>query len=322
MALFDDLVRHTGAEIDRQGWAHIQCPECGHDSIPKRPHCSFGQTKTGAWLWHCFVCGKTGSLKNLAELVKLDTGDYDAPKKPQEARRAPKKEYSWLGNPEPILSAYEAAHGRFERWQAYKPLSRETIERARLGLGVLPSSKCHHQRLIVPVIDGTMVVGLRGRWLGCSCDPKSTKWLVAGGTVLENLPLYGEEDLKPGAVVWVVENCADAKLITQETPYIGVAMYATGYWRQAWVDTLLRYRPELVVMCLDNDLVGNGGAERRQEFIRMWKEKHHTDKIPEANGPKRVNEMVKAGLPAILYPWGKAEHKADVGSMIAGYKNV
>jgi hypothetical protein len=113
--------------------------------------------------------------------------------------------------------------------------------------------------------------------MGCACDPKADKWLVAGGTKLANLPLYGSDDLSRGCVVWLVENCVDARLITQETPFVGCAMYSVSYWRDEWAKTLLAVRPEIVVVALDNDLVGNGGARRHEEFAKMWKEKHNNE---------------------------------------------
>jgi len=234
---------------------------------------------------------------------------------PTRAQAKPQRVYSWLSNPEPLIRQYEAAQGRTERWQAHKPLTEATITENRLGVGVLPASHCHHPRLIVPIFDGTLCVGLRGRWAGCACDPKADKWLVAGGTTLKNLPLYGSDKLRPGCVVWLVENCVDARLITQETDFVGCAMYSTAYWRGEWADTLKKYSPEIVVVALDNDLPGNGGAWRRQEFIKLWQAGKPGVKIPEASGIKRVESLLAAGLNATLYDWKNSPHKADIGSM-------
>lgn len=315
MSLFDDLVRHLSADVDGHGEAHFSCPDCGHESSPKSPHCSFGPKG-----WHCFVCGAGGSLHALAEKVELNSDQtfYNAPSRPQEAPSATKKEYRWLSNPEPLLRAYESHPKRFEFWQRHKPVSVETIRAGRFGVGVLPASRCHHPRLVVPIIDGTMVVGLRGRWMGCSCDQRRDKWLVAGGTTLEHLPLYNAEALKPGAVVWMVENCVDARLITQNTPYTGVAVYSTSYWRDAWLEALKAARPEMIIVALDNDLVGNGGAARRDEFIKLWYQEHpQATAVPKCNGIERVNTLLAAGLNAVLFDWGKAPHKSDIGSLLA-----
>jgi hypothetical protein len=313
--LFTQLVRYLAADVDHRGWATLDCPECGAVGTVKDPKCGFGPHKDG-YMWKCFVCGEHGGLKDLAERVKLsDHTFYNAPVRLQEA---PRRVYSWMADPEPIIRRYEAHERRFELWQAHKPVSVETIRQARLGVGVLPASRCHHERLIVPIFDGTMCVGLRGRWMGCACDARKDKWLVAGGTVLENLPLYNAGALRPGCVVWMVENCVDARLITQNTPFVGVAVYSTSYWRDAWLEPLQAAHPEVIVVALDQDLVGNGGAARRQEFIRLWFKEHpKATSIPKCNGVERVNALLAAGLPAMLYDWGRAEHKADIGSMLA-----
>ena len=165
--LFDDLVRHTHAALDnRHCEAHLACPECGHASSPKSPHCSFSPQG-----WHCFSCGAGGSLQNLAERVELEIGSYEAPARPQEAPRAPA---TWLSNAEHLVRGYESHSDAWRLWQAYKPVSQVDFERCRLGVGVLPMSKCKHERLIVPILDGTMIVGLRGRAMGCDCG----KWLA------------------------------------------------------------------------------------------------------------------------------------------------
>ena len=129
-------------------------------------------------------------------------------------------------------------------------------------MGVLPASRCHHERLTVPVIDGSMIVGIRGRSLGCECG----KWLAAGGTTLDMLPLYNCQALGTGQVVWIIENPIDALMVGERTDYIGVATYSVSYWREAWTEALTLARPELVVIAYDNDLVGNGGALNRPVF--------------------------------------------------------
>jgi hypothetical protein len=146
--------------------------------------------------------------------------------------------------------------------------------------------------------------------LGCECG----KWLSSSGTILELLPLYNAEALKPGCVVWIVENPVDALLITDNTPYIGVAVYSTSYWRDAWLDTLRAAQPEMIIVALDNDLVGNGGAQRRGEFIQDWLSNH--PKVPEACGIKLVNHLNRHGLKSNLFDWGRSAYKADIGSLL------
>jgi hypothetical protein len=195
-----------------------------------------------------------------------------------------------MARPDVLLERYENHPRRFEAWQAHKPVSVETIRRKRLGMGVLPASRCKHERLIVPILDGTMLVGLRGRAIACSCG----KWLVAGGTTLEMLPLYNQEALQPGCVVWIVENPVDALLLTERTPYAGVATYSVSYWRQAWTETLQAAQPELMIVAYDNDDPGR------------------------KNGIRLANTLLAAGLQVTLFDWGQAVYKADIGSLLMG----
>jgi len=299
--LVDDLAKFTHAVPDRRhGEWHIPCPQCGKESSPKNPHFSF--SSKGAY---CFVCGYKASLRGLAERLCMGTREYSAPAPRPEPRERPLPAWTrdWS-----LLDRYENHPRKHELWQSYKPLSPDVIEAARLGVGILPLSKCPHERLIVPVFDCGSLVGLRGRSLGCDCG----KWLVAGGTTLEHLPLYNQDALRPGAVVVIVENCVDALMIS---PYIGVATYSVSYWRDAWTDTLLAAQPEVVIVAYDNDLPGNGGAGRRQEFEREWLRSH--PRLPVSAGPRLVNHLLAAGLTARLYNWGRAANKTDVGAIYA-----
>ncbi len=297
--LFSSLIQHTRAVIDRTGEAHFTCPECGHGSSCNSPHCSFSTRG-----WHCFVCGAGGSLSDLAKRVELENKLYNAPVRHQEAPRAPA---TWLGNAEYLCRQYEAHRDAQRLWWDYKPVPVGVFQAKRLGVGVLPASKCPHERLIVPIIDGTEIVGFRGRSLGCACG----KWLAPGGTRIDLYPLYNEDQLRPGGIVWIVENPIDALLIQH---YTGVAIYSVSYWQERWERALLGARPQLVVVALDNDLVGNGGAARRDEFVRTWLEKH--PRVPTPSGVKIVNRLRKIGINAVLYDWGSAEYKADIGSLI------
>lgn len=301
--LFNALVNHTHA-VTRRDEAFIACPACGKESTPANVHFSF--SPRGAF---CFSCGFKASLPGLAKQLGLETGVYNAPVRPQEAPRAPA---SWLAEIEHLIGTY-VRHGRsWELWQSYKPVSRAAYERMRLGVGVLPASKCHHERLIVPIYSGTMCVGLRGRQLGCSCG----KWLAPGGTQINLYPLYNEQALRPGCVVWIVENPVDALLLTERTPYAGVATYSVAYWQEHWTETLKAARPELIVVGYDQDLPGGGGAARRQEFIREWLKTR--PRVPPAAGPRLTNRLREAGLPAYLFDWGNAPLKTDIGSLLMG----
>lgn len=300
--LYTALVQHTKADVDRHGEAHIACPECGHTSSPRNPHCSFNERG-----FYCFVCGHKSGLKALAEKTGLETGRYNTPIWRQESRRTPVLPTYDI---ERMIEQFEAHRASWRLWQAYKPVSRQAFYARRLGVGVLPMSQCKHERLIVPIIDGTMAVGLRGRAINCSCP----KWLAPAGTDISLYPLYNEQALQSGCTVVIVENPVDALLMTDRTDYVGVACYSTTYWQERWTEALKAARPELVVVGLDNDLVGNGGALRRDEFIRTWRQAH--DRVPEPRGPALANRLLEAGMKSMLFDWGRAEYKADIGSLV------
>lgn len=303
--LFADLVHHTRAAADRHGEHHFTCPECGSESTPRHPKCSFN-----ARGWHCFVCGAGGGLKGLAKRLGLeDNRPYTAPVRPQEARRKPVLR---LHDAERMIEEFHAHRASWSAWQAYKPVSRGSFERMRLGLGVLPLSRCKHERLIVPIYSGTEVRGLRGRAIACDCG----KWLAPAGTQIGLYPLYNDAALGQGAVVWIVENPVDALLLSERTPYVGVATYSVAYWQDHWTETLRAARPELVVVAYDNDLPGCGGAERRGEMIRDWLKTH--PRVPDPAGPKLATRLRAAGLPAALFDWGRAPAKADIGTLLMG----
>lgn len=308
--LFNDLVNYTHADVDRRGEAHIVCPECGHESSPKRPHCSFSMAG-----FYCFVCGYKASLPGLAKRLGFQSNSEYMPVKA--ARKAQKKPRTsvpvWMTaeRSAALLERFESHPRRMELWQAYKPISAETIERQRLGVGVLPASRCKHERLIVPIFNGTLFAGFRGRSLGCDC----AKWLAPGGTQLDLYSLYNDQALTPGCVVWIVENPIDALLLTERTDFVGVATYSTTYWRDPWTEALRAVSPELVVIAFDNDIPGNGGGVNRPQLVREWLRTHRT--VPEPRGPKLANTLIKAGLPAVLYDWpAGTPNKFDIGSLL------
>lgn len=302
--LFNALVHHTHAVV-RRDEAYIACPECGKESSPMNVHFSF--SPRGAF---CFSCGYKAGLRSMARKVGLvDDRPYTAPAHRSEPERKPA---SWLPSAPSLVDHYRANPGAWQAWQAYKPVSRGDFERCRLGLGVLPASKCRHDRLIVPIYSGTEIRGLRGRAIDCACG----KWLAPGGTNIGLYPLYNEPALNSGCIVWIVENPVDALLLTERTAYVGVATYSVAYWYDAWTEALRSARPELVVIAYDQDLPGNGGAGRRDEFIRDWLRSH--PRVPEPAGPRLTNRLRAAGLPAVLYDWGRAPVKTDIGSLLMG----
>jgi len=304
--LYDELLNFTHAHVDHFGEAHIDCPECGHPVKPNQTHCSFSERG-----WYCFVCGASGSLEALARLLGLGERTYI----PQATHPNPKPLTvpPWRLHSESWLEKYQLHPRRFELWSHYKPLALQTIVDHRLGVGRLPASRCSHDRLIVPVFWGMTLVGLRGRRIDCDCP---AKWLPAVGTPLEILPLYNAQALGKRQVVFIMENPVDALLLTQEkAPWVGLSIYSTSYWKQDWVGEIKAADPEMVIIALDNDLVGNGGAAQRDVFAAEWK-RTHNDRLPKPRGVFIANQLNAAGIPATLFDWGVAPNKADIGDLL------
>jgi len=302
--LLTELIYKTHAVTDRRRQEyHFTCPSCGHESTPKSPHCSFSSQG-----WHCFSCGAGGSLNSLGKLFALNF--FDMGHKTYIAKNRPQKPS--CGHLGPLATQFTEHPRRVELWNSYKPLSLGTIERMSLGVGVLPYSRCKHERLIVPVFAGAELVGLRGRQLGCDCG----KWLASAGWSIDLAPLYNSGALNIGQVIWIVENPVDALMLSERTEYAGVATYSVSYWTEAWTNRLIEAQPELVVVAYDNDLVGCGGGLRRDEFIRKWLEDPKHKVVPPANGPALANKLLEAGLPVTLYDWGTAPYKSDIGNLL------
>ena len=287
----------------RQEEWHTACPACGSESSPKDPHFSFSVSG-----YHCFVCGASGSLKALGKLLNVE--NITMGHMTYIAKKAPRKPS--CGHLGPFVDRATKNPRRVELWNSYKPLSLETLERMQLGVGVLPYSRCKHERLIVPVYAGPQLVGLRGRQIDCDCG----KWLASAGWSIDLAPLYNSDAISIGQVIWIVENPVDALMLSERTEYAGVATYSVSYWTEAWSNRLIEAQPELVIVAYDNDLVGCGGGSRRDEFIRKWLEDPKHKVVPPANGPALANKLLEAGLPATLFDWGRAEYKADIGLLL------
>lgn len=242
---------------------------------------------------------------------------------PQPLPAITKRSHGWKRRAAQYVEEYEACPDRARLWQAHKPLTVETIERFRLGVGALPeySSRCRHRRLVLPIVEGGRIVGLRGRAFECDCD----KWLPAAGSAVT---LFGLDQLHPDATVYVVENNVDAMLAMQETPYCAVSSTSgVSVWRDEWTEALVAVRPELVVVAYDNDLAGQAAGPLRRRLIDAWREEwqarnpgKRVPPSPVANGPKVVNRLLAAGLPAVLWEWpAEAPAKADVGWLLSEY---
>ena len=170
--------------------------------------------------------------------------------------------------PRPVVSAPWQARGveivnrlcahprRYARWQAYKPLSRSTVEYYRFGLGRLPFERAgrwywsRDEWLTVPLFEDGRLVGLRGRNLGT----QGPKWISATGT---HYCLWNLESVRRGVVLWICENYVDAAWLMGVHPeYVAVALGGASNWKSEWATAVAERQPALVMIALDNDLAG------------------------------------------------------------------
>lgn len=309
--LLTTLADQLGAELRRDGRYHADCVFCGKEAKRSQKHFSFV-----AEGYVCWVCGAQGGLKVLAEQVGC------AGMAPQRTQRyqEPAPPRRWQLAPDRYVQQFCEASTRLIDWQGYKPLLIDTIARYRLGVGVLPSSRCTVRRLIVPVYAGGQVVAFHGR--AYRDGDSDAKWLTAGGSRKD--VLFNAAALRPGAVVIVAENMVDCLLAQEAEP--GVVALAGGgvAWRSEWTQQIAASRPRHVLVWLDNDMVGCGNTTTYQQLLQEWRgemlARIAAGKIkvmpaaPERKGPQIANELLAAGVKATVYQWPQGTPpKADLG---------
>ncbi len=315
--LLTAVLDRLGVDLDRGGRAHADCPFCGAD----------GATRTGRAAYHfyvydlpgrqgaqCWVCGWRGSLLDLARHFDLQ-GYTPAERREQlPIPLAPWQQAVALGH-------YRAFQRRqwpavVAAWQAYKPLDELTIQVADLGLGRLPLwSETKRQwymhrfdRLIVPLIVGGQIVGLRGRATHPADD--GPKWLTASTSASV---LMGLGDVTPGSVVVWCENLVD-RLLAAASDARAVYVASGGVsWRDEWLDELAARQPRHILIFFDNDLAGcpsdRAYTEGRAAWLATMQERMATGRIrslppaPEPRGPKLANDLLKRGVPASVHRW-------------------
>jgi len=301
-ALFDTLCARLHAEPDSRGEVWIACPSCGKD----HKHFSFNEKYGG----HCFACDFSGSLAQISELLRIQPDERVRPARRAQKPLAPRV---WQQRPDFYLDRYCDALDRVTAWQAYKPLSLDSIARFRLGVGQLPASRCEIRRLIVPVFDGGRCVALHGR----AYLPEDTdaKWLSAGGSSKQ--VLFNAGALTPGATVVIVENFVDAILAMQVEPSI-VAVCGGGVsWQDAWTQQIAASLPRQVLVWLDNDAAGGPNAETWRAFCAAWKQQHPDREPPAPRGPQIANDLLAAGVRARCYAWPcGTPAKQDIGAAL------
>jgi len=305
-ALDDQLGVEPEGEKDER-W--IDCPNCGAEAHRKK--CSYSPRG-----WNCFICQEHGGLKDLTE--RLGTPRPTEPYREPVKRKAKvtHRPHFWQQHAEETLSAFTNHPKTQKLWNDYVPFTLDTIQAWSLGVGVLPSCSCRHDRLIYPCYDAMgRIVAFRGRVLkvgGCGCEQK---WHQAAGS---RVTLWGGSLIpyEENAIVIVCESPVDAMFAMQETPRV-IAVASTGgagTWRDSWTKWIVSQKPGRVIVWYDNDLHGTPNEKLLSKLAEKWFLDHpKAKKLPRANGPRVANLLRKAGANAVLYKWpDDAPEKADL----------
>lgn len=306
MNTFQLLQQHLGVVPDRRGECHVTCPACGKEAKRGQAHFSFSER--GGF---CFVCGSEFSLATLAAHYGIEG---DEPIQPVERQEKPKGEAPSLDF-DYLADQYSHRFGAsyyWEKWQSYKPVPVDLVKKHWLGYGAFPkySSKCSHNRLIVPIFGlDRMVIGLRGRAIDCNCG----KWLSPAGS---QMFLYNWQTLKDaaGKLLFVVENPIDALMLELVNENVkAVATLGVTIWQDEYTALVADSGAMRVVVAYDHDVPGNGGTP---EMRQAWAESHN-GKLPPAGGAKVANALLAAGVQAMLLPWpADTAAKTDIGDIL------
>lgn len=347
--LIPDLVRATNAWQSRDRRWNADCPYCGKAAKRGQVHFSFWPagmhgSKAG---FKCWNCGEGGGLGKLARQLGL----LEGPRQPIQPRPTPppapvdpdRDPARWMLDGDRIANSYLTAD-RFDRWNDYKPIPKDVLDWYRLGYGSLPpfSSRCQHPRLIVPLICGNRVVGLRARHVDCACEAKS-KWLSASGSrpILYNAGWMtpnpsqrtaarigdSRHPYAAGRVVFIVENPIDALMLeTISERYFAIATLGVTNWREEWTAALQNANARLVVIAYDHDLAGNGGSNETDHaaMVKEWFAKNPKATAgPIPNGVRLANDLIEAGVPARVYRWPTGTPmKYDIGELLKSDKSI
>ena len=298
--LFGHVHAALGGERNRRGWYDCDCPFCGKEA--KRGQVHFSYSPDG---YKCFVCGAHGTLRTLADKIRIDGAQAvtAALAQWQPKRSEPLPTARWRQNPGELLRRYQSHPDRYSTWRRYKPLTAAAIDRYGFGLGRLPFQRedgewymSRQDWLIVPLWESGQLVGLRGRNLG----DNGPKWISAAGTTYT---LWGLDYVRQGAVTWLCENYVDAAWLMQERPTdCAVGIGGATTWQASWAQMLAEKEPGTVIVLLDNDLPGQAAGAFRQALEAAWIAERNTEP-PAANGPRIANALRSAGVNAVLFQW-------------------
>ena len=290
--------------------------------LPECPFC-LGRKKAGIarldgkHRFNCFVCGKkVQSPDEWADLAARMAAPMQYQVQPKQREQTPPKTYPWQNDPMKWHSRYtNDRNAVIEAWQAYKPLTEQTILRYQLGYGVLPHNPCEHKRLIYTNIENSdnQAVAFRGRVSGCNCDPK---WLTLIGSQAWLWGFYHILKQAEGKRLIIGENPVDGMLAMQAMPgVLAVASTAgAGTFPDAWIKLIAAARPKSVLVWLDNDLIGNPNDETRELLVERWIAKMQAKGVEptpqmiehqrtKAMGPKMVKALQGLHIPTRAKEW-------------------
>jgi len=287
MNLLDAIIRHFERERtisprlwpDRRGEYWCQCPY--HDD---RHIGSFSFSERG---FACFACDAKGSLRRLAQHLRLIDGygrDLPKPKSPK-----PALSFRWQQD-RSIPRCFQPIPPFAWDYLLDRGFVGDTIDRWRIGYGVLPASRCRLPRIILPVYENGRLVGLKGR----AVLPQDTdaKWLQSAGS---KPALFGAEMLTRGCSLIVTEAPFSAMLWMQRRPDIPAVASSQGAstWLPGWTERIAAVKPKQVLVVYDHDDAGL------------------------ANGVKVTNDLLTAGLHVTLYRWpAGTPMKADLADAV------
>lgn len=327
------------------GYVDAPCPKCGHYRK--------GTTHfhISAELGRCFACGYKGGTGWVAYDLGLSLGETIDLPKPEP--KAPKPPAVWQQNPEAWVAEFCRHPDRVTLWRRYKPVTVDQVHRYQLGVGVLPAgtSRCRHERLILPVRYGGVITGFRARRIdgactidNCSPDPavRVANWVAAAGSTaaLFNADRIAERaraliarqrGLRP-LFVSLSENPIDALLIEQHlldsfprgaVDAVGTAILSVSNYKDEWADLIAAADPRVIVVWLDNDPQGQAIGATRTRLLASYRQSHGGQEPPVVGmGMRWVNELRARRVNAHLLRWPdipEVPAKADPGWALAQF---
>lgn len=306
----------------------IVLPECPFCAAEKKA----GLAKFGdRHRFNCFVCGKkVQSPEEWEDLAARMAAPMQYQPTPKTREQAPPKTYPWQSDPMKWHHRYtNNRNAVLLAWQAYKPLTEQSIIKYQLGLGVLPHNACQHQRLIYANIENSdnQASAFRGRAMSCNCDPK---WLTLIGSQAWLWGFYHVLRRAEGKRLIIGENPVDCMLAMQAMPdVLAVASTAgAGTFPDAWIDLIVAAKPKSVLVWLDNDLIGNPTPQTREYLVNRWINKMRVKGVEptpqmiehqrtKAMAPKLVTALQAKGIPARAKVWNEGtKPRQDMGQYL------